>query len=75
MGAMYLWVPLPAGIQSGPFADRALEEQGVVVLPGSGFGAGGEGYFRIALTVPAERIEEAVARLARVLERGGEVGG
>ncbi len=75
VGAMYLWVPLPTGVESGPFAERALEEQGVVVLPGSGFGAGGEGYFRIALTVPAGRIEEAVGRLARVLERSDRGGG
>lgn len=74
-GAMYLWVPLPPGVASADFAGRALEEQGVVVLPGSGFGAGGEGYFRIALTVPAARLEEAVGRLARVLGAGGRGGG
>ena len=66
--AMYLWVPLPAGVPSGPFARRALEEQGVVVLPGSAFGPAGEGYFRIALTVEPERLEDATARLGRTLE-------
>lgn len=66
---MYLWVPLPQGVASGPFARRALEEDAVVVLPGSGFGPAGEGYFRIALTVSAERLRDGVARLGRALER------
>jgi LL-diaminopimelate aminotransferase len=76
-GAMYLWVPLPTGIASADFAMRALEEEGVVVLPGSGFGPGGEGFFRIALTVPAPRLREAVARLGRTLaacQAGAQVG-
>ncbi|TVP78115.1 MAG: aminotransferase class I/II-fold pyridoxal phosphate-dependent enzyme [Gemmatimonadales bacterium] len=62
---MYLWVPVPAGITSEEFALRALEEAGVVVLPGSGLGAGGEGFFRVALTVDGHRLEEAAQRLAR----------
>jgi LL-diaminopimelate aminotransferase len=66
--AMYLWVPLPAGVESRTFAMKALEETGVVVLPGSGFGPAGEGFFRIALTVGAERIAEGVKRLGSVLE-------
>ena len=64
---MYLWVPLPAEIASADFGRRALEEQGVVVLPGSAFGAGGEGFFRIALTVNPERLREGVRRLGQVL--------
>lgn len=67
LAAMYLWVPLPPGVASAPFARRVLEEEGVVVLPGSAFGPAGEGYFRIALTVGAARLEEAVARLGRTL--------
>ena len=66
-GAMYLWVPLPAGIASADFATRALEDEGVVVLPGSGFGTSGEGFFRIALTVAPARLQLAVARLGRTL--------
>ncbi|MES2303904.1 MAG: aminotransferase class I/II-fold pyridoxal phosphate-dependent enzyme [Gemmatimonadota bacterium] len=65
--AMYIWVPLPHGIASADFATRALEEQGVVVMSGSGFGPGGEGFFRIALTVPSPRIREAVTRLGQTL--------
>ncbi len=65
--AMYLWVALPAGVASAPFTRRVLEETGVVLLPGSGFGPAGEGYFRIALTVGAARLEEAARRIASVL--------
>lgn len=65
--AMYVWVPLPAGLPSAQFTTRALEEEGVVTLPGSGFGPGGEGFFRIALTVPPARLREAVTRLGRTL--------
>jgi LL-diaminopimelate aminotransferase len=66
--AMYLWVPLPAGVASAAFAKRALEELGVVVLPGSAFGPAGEGFFRIALTVASDRLQAAAERLGRVLE-------
>ena len=65
--AMYLWVALPAGVRSADFARQALEETGTLVLPGSSFGPAGEGFFRIALTVGATRLEEAAARLGRVL--------
>lgn len=64
---MYLWVPLPAGEASQPFARRLLQEQGVAVLPGAALGAGGEGFFRIALTVPEDRLREAARRIARAL--------
>jgi LL-diaminopimelate aminotransferase len=66
--AMYLWVPLPAGVPSAAFARQALEELGVVVLPGSGFGPAGEGFFRIALTVGSDRLRAAAERLGRALE-------
>jgi LL-diaminopimelate aminotransferase len=66
--AMYLWVPLAAGVTSAAFAKRSLEESGVVVLPGSAFGPAGEGFFRIALTVDSDRLRTAAERLGRVLE-------
>jgi LL-diaminopimelate aminotransferase len=66
--AMYLWVRLPAELASAPFARHALEEFGVVTLPGSAFGPAGEGYFRIALTVSPARLTEAVTRIGRALE-------
>ena len=65
--AMYLWVPMPGGHASEPFARRVLLEHGVVIMPGSALGAGGEGFFRVALTQGAARLEEAAERLARLL--------
>jgi LL-diaminopimelate aminotransferase len=64
---MYLWIPLPEGVPSAAFQKRALEDVGVVTLPGSAFGAGAEGYFRIALTVGTPRLVEAAERLGKVL--------
>jgi LL-diaminopimelate aminotransferase len=71
---MYLWIPLPEGLASARFADRLLDEEGVVVMPGSGFGAGGEGFFRISFITSPERIAEAAVRAGRVLAAmtGGE---
>lgn len=66
--AMYLWIALPAGVSSAAFAKRTLEETGTVVLPGSAFGPAGEGFFRIALTVGADRLRAAAARLGQTLE-------
>src|SRR4029077_12902237 len=64
---MFLWVPLPEGVESATFARRALTEAGVVTLPGSGFGAGGEGFFRIGRTVGTPRLGAAAERLGKVL--------
>lgn len=64
---MYLWIPVPAGEPSEAFATRALEQEGVIVLPGAALGAGGEGFFRIALTEDGDRLEEAARRLGRVV--------
>jgi LL-diaminopimelate aminotransferase len=64
---LYVWVPLPEGLPSAAFQTRALEEVGVVILPGSAFGAGGEGFFRVALTTGTARLVEAVERLGKVL--------
>jgi LL-diaminopimelate aminotransferase len=60
---MYLWIPVPGG-DSEAFARAALDQAGVAVLPGASLGAGGEGFFRVALTVPEDRLREAAARLA-----------
>ena len=64
---MYLWIPLPDGVPSALFAEHLMEDEGVIVLPGSGFGAGGEGFFRISFIAPPARITEAAARARRVL--------
>lgn len=59
----YLWVKTPEGYTSTQLATRLLEEIGLVVTPGNGFGESGEGYFRIALTQKKGRLVEAVQRL------------
>jgi len=62
----YLWVEVPAGYTSAQVATRLLEEAGLVVTPGNGFGEPGEGYFRIALTQNRERLAEAIERLQKL---------
>ncbi|HJU87830.1 MAG TPA: aminotransferase class I/II-fold pyridoxal phosphate-dependent enzyme [Gemmatimonadaceae bacterium] len=68
---MYLWIELPDGIPSATFAERLLTEEGVVVLPGSAFGAGGEGFFRVSFITSPARIAEAASRAGRVLSSFG----
>jgi LL-diaminopimelate aminotransferase len=69
---MYLWLALPEGIPSAVFAERLLEEEGVVVLPGSAFGVGGEGFFRVSFITSPERLAEAAVRAGRVLSSFAE---
>lgn len=64
---MYLWVALPDGIPSKPFAERLMEDEGVIVLPGAAFGEGGEGFFRVSFIVAPDRLREAATRAGRVL--------
>jgi len=68
-GTMYLWIPLPEHITSAEFAEFLMEEEGVIVLPGSSFGSGGEGFFRVSFVTSPERIREAASRAGRVLTR------
>jgi LL-diaminopimelate aminotransferase len=62
-GSFYLWVPVPAGYTATSFATKLLEEAGVVVTPGIGYGQYGEGYVRIALCLAEERLKEAIERI------------
>jgi LL-diaminopimelate aminotransferase len=62
-GSIYVWAPVPEGHTSASYAELVLEESAVVVSPGGAFGTSGEGFFRISLTVPDERLTEAVERL------------
>ena len=62
----YVWCEVPKNHTSASFCAHLMEKVGVVATPGNGFGAPGEGYFRMALTVSKERIEEALDRLTRV---------
>ncbi|OYV74302.1 MAG: hypothetical protein B7Z72_00475 [Gemmatimonadetes bacterium 21-71-4] len=65
---MYLWIPLPDGLPSAQFAERLMEDEGVIVLPGSGFGEGGEGFFRISFITSPDRLADAARRAGRVLQ-------
>ena len=62
-GTIYVWAPVPEGHSSTSFAELVLEEAGVVISPGSMYGDSGEGFFRISLTTPDERLEEALERM------------
>jgi LL-diaminopimelate aminotransferase len=64
----YIWVGVPEGQSSASFTELILEEAGVVVSPGPSFGPSGEGFVRISLTVPDERLEEAASRIASSLD-------
>jgi len=62
-GTIYIWAPVPEGHTSASYCELVLEESGVVLSPGGAYGPNGEGFFRISLTVPDERLGEAVERL------------
>ncbi|MDD5512630.1 MAG: aminotransferase class I/II-fold pyridoxal phosphate-dependent enzyme, partial [Candidatus Omnitrophica bacterium] len=62
----YLWIKVPKKTDSIKFASLLMEKAGIVVTPGVGFGKHGEGYIRMALTVPKQRIIEALSRLKKI---------
>ena len=68
-GSIYVWLATPAGEGSAAFASRLLDTTGVVVAPGTGYGEAGEGFFRISLTVPDDRLAEALDRIRGALSR------
>jgi LL-diaminopimelate aminotransferase len=59
----YMWVPVPKGETSASFVEKLLTKCGILAVPGSGYGPSGEGYVRFAITLPKERIAEAIKRL------------
>lgn len=63
LATFYIWAHVPEGYTSADFAEKLIEEKGIVVTPGSGFGDEGEGYFRISITTGEDRIREAVERM------------
>jgi len=60
---LYVWVPVPNGYSSAEFVTLLLDKCGIIVPPGNGYGAAGEGFFRIALTVADERMHAAIQRM------------
>ena len=66
-GTIYIWAPVPAGFDSAAaYCEHVLEEAAVVISPGGAYGPNGEGFFRISLTTPDDRLLEAVERLGRL---------
>ena len=64
-GSMFVWAPIPAGYETSmAFCMELIEKASVICTPGSSFGPSGEGYVRFALTLPVEKIQEAVAAIA-----------
>ncbi len=61
--SLYVWAKLPAGVTSADYAARLIEDTGVVVTPGRGYGLNGEGYIRLSVTTPDDRLEEGMRRL------------
>ena len=66
-GTIYLWARVPEGQTSAGFCERVLEEAAVVISPGSAYGPSGEGFIRMSLTVPDDRLNEAAERIARLV--------
>jgi LL-diaminopimelate aminotransferase len=63
-GTIYIWAPVPAGFATAAeYCEHVLEHAAVVISPGGAYGPNGEGFFRISLTTPDERLLEAVERL------------
>jgi LL-diaminopimelate aminotransferase len=60
---IYVWAKVPSGYTSASFAEDLLEKAGVIVAAGSSYGPSGEGYIRISLTTPDDRLEEAIERI------------
>ncbi|MDO8785940.1 MAG: LL-diaminopimelate aminotransferase [Syntrophales bacterium] len=64
-GTFYLWAPTPAGMTSLEFTNHLFEKTAVVVAAGTAYGQYGEGYIRISLTVPDDRLREAMVRIEK----------
>ena len=62
--SLYVWARVPEGYTSAQFTEILLEEKGVVVSPGPGYGEHGEGYIRLSLTISDEELEKGLERIA-----------
>jgi LL-diaminopimelate aminotransferase len=63
--SFYVWAPVPNGYTSASFVKHLLEKAGVLVVPGSGYGKNGEGYFRVSITTDKANIREALSRMRK----------
>jgi LL-diaminopimelate aminotransferase len=67
VNAPYVWLKTPGNLSSWDFFDKLLQEAHLVGTPGSGFGACGEGYFRLSAFNSRANVEEAVQRFAKII--------
>jgi LL-diaminopimelate aminotransferase len=66
-GTIYIWAPIPDGFATAAeYCEHVLEQAAVVISPGGSYGRSGEGFFRISLTTPDDRLLEAVDRLKQL---------
>ena len=63
--SLYIWAHCPQGYKSAEFAEDLLEQVGVVVTPGNGYGPNGEGYFRISLTINDQMLDKGLLKFAQ----------
>jgi len=68
LGSIYIWLKVPDGFDSAGFSEHVLDRAGVFFTPGNAYGPSGEGFVRLSLTVPDERVQEAVRRLGEVFK-------
>jgi len=68
--SLYVWAKLPDGITSADYAARLIDATGVVVTPGRGYGLQGEGYIRLSVTTPDDRVEEGMRRIEEWAAKG-----
>jgi LL-diaminopimelate aminotransferase len=59
----YIWAKIPQGYTSIDFTKKLLDEAGIAVTPGTGYGKEGEGYIRLSLTISDDRLEQGMSRL------------
>ena len=69
MASLYLWARVPSGLTAAGFAARLIDDIGVVVTPGNAFGPSGEGFIRLSITTPTERVEEGARRMLEWAEQ------
>ncbi len=69
-GTFFLWARVPEGYTSQGFSEKMLDEAGIILTPGTAFGQKGEGYFRMSLSVPIERLHEASIRMKKAMKGG-----
>ena len=75
-GTIYVWAPVPEGFESSAaYCEHVLEQAGVVLSPGAIYGPAGEGWFRISLTTPDERLLEAVRAARHAARLSGPAAG